>query len=93
MTDVRPPLHPLYRVTVAAGSLFILTILLLIASALAPSTPSPARALFDEYAGMILALEVLVIMVASFGAMAGDRETPPADSSRRDDDQGRPQAD
>jgi len=75
-------LNPFFRITIIAGALFVITILAMIASALGAAPSSPARTTFDEYAGWLLAVEVVTILASAFLAMAGDTGTPQTEPSK-----------
>ena len=73
------PLNPFFRITIIAAALFVITILAMIASALGPISSSPAKATFDENAGWLLGAELVAILASAFFAMAGDKQSDPAD--------------
>tara|TARA_B100000029_G_C17519303_1_gene939210 strand:- start:704 stop:1027 length:324 start_codon:yes stop_codon:yes gene_type:complete len=93
------PLNPFFRMTIASGALFVITILALIASALGPESSSMARATLEDNAGWLLGAEVLVLLVSAGFAMAGDgssddnQGTADTSTDDRHDEPERPTAD
>jgi len=92
-------LNPFFRITIFAAALFVITILVMIASALGAASSSPAKTTFDETAGWLLVVEVVAILASAFLAMAGDSadlQTPiseQANDSTDDNEPRRPETD
>jgi len=77
----------LFRFTAVATTVFVITILAMIAMLLGDPV-APVNAWFNDYGGIVLAVEVLAIVVLSLAAMAADRrETRQAQAKAADIDQ------
>jgi hypothetical protein len=72
MPDEPQHVNVFFRITIASGALFVLTIFALLAAALGNGEAPPARFL-NEFGGWLIAGEVVVTLLAGFVAMAVDR--------------------
>jgi len=88
MPDEPQHVNVFFRITIASGALFVLTIFALLAAALGSGEAPPARFL-NEFGGWLIAGEVVVTLLVGFVAMAVDRRQtlaaigePDADPSR-----------
>jgi len=64
--------NPLFRLVIVATVAFLLTILLLLATTFSPSG-SPSRQVLDRYGMKLIGIELAVILISGFLAMALDR--------------------
>ena len=72
MPDSSPPRNPFFALTAFSAVLFVITILALVASVFGDPR-APLAGILNEYGGVLMAGEVVVILFAGFLALFVDR--------------------
>jgi hypothetical protein len=70
-SEAREPLHPLFKLATLSATIFIVTILAMVATVFGDQQ-APVAKMLNKYSGTLIVVEVIVTLFVVFAAMSAD---------------------